>query len=263
MSAPFISNRAYLYFGTATGYATTPSVTFTSANSLFGLSVADAGDLDGDGLDDIAMSSPADGDGKVFIFSRKNPPASWGTTTSWPATLTDAQANYVISGDPGSNGNLFGWPIAPVGSFAAMGSHDLAIASQFYGGVGRVVIVKSSPSRFGSFTLPDATKTIVIDDGAGRILWGNTPSAWDPHSAPPGALRSGLLAPILCTGSGEWLRDHSAATGTPNDSLVNSPAGSNFGYSFGFLGALGTSPFALAILCARVRDPIRRPLSWH
>ncbi len=36
----------------------------------------------------------------MYIFSRKNPPASWGTTNSWPATLTDAQANYVLTVNP-------------------------------------------------------------------------------------------------------------------------------------------------------------------
>ena len=57
-------------------------MTFTGAATGFGNAIVDAGDIDGDGLDDIAITSTNDGTGKVYIFSRKNPPASWGTTTS-------------------------------------------------------------------------------------------------------------------------------------------------------------------------------------
>ena len=66
--------RVYIFFGSATGYSTTPSVTITGTVANFGQAVVNAGDLDGDGLDDIAIASPSDGSGRVFIFSRKNPP---------------------------------------------------------------------------------------------------------------------------------------------------------------------------------------------
>ena len=74
-------SRAYLFMGASGGYSTTPTVTFTGAFSGFGSAIANAGDIDGDTLDDIAITSTNDGTGKVYIFSRKNPPASWGTTT--------------------------------------------------------------------------------------------------------------------------------------------------------------------------------------
>ena len=80
--------HVYLYFGSASGYAPTPSVTITGTVTNFGEAVVNAGDLDGDGLSDIAIASPSDGGGKVYIFSRKTPPPSWGTTNSWPASLT-------------------------------------------------------------------------------------------------------------------------------------------------------------------------------
>jgi hypothetical protein len=70
----------YIYFGGATGYATTPTITITGAALDFGQSVVNAGDLDGDGLNDIAVASPREGSGRIYIYSRLNPPGSWGTT---------------------------------------------------------------------------------------------------------------------------------------------------------------------------------------
>src|SRR4029077_2547549 len=88
-----------VYFGSATGYPGTPSIKITGATTNFGQAVVNGGDLNGDGLADIAIASPSEGGGagRIYVYSRKSPPASWGTTNSWPATLTDAQANYTLT----------------------------------------------------------------------------------------------------------------------------------------------------------------------
>ena len=64
--------------GAAAGYPATPTVTFTGAASGFGSAIANAGDIDGDGLADIAITSPNDGTGRVYIFSRKSRPGIVG-----------------------------------------------------------------------------------------------------------------------------------------------------------------------------------------
>ena len=57
----------------------------------FGSAIANAGDIDGDGLP-ISHNGAKRWDRQGSISSsRKSPPASWGSTTSWPATLTDTQ----------------------------------------------------------------------------------------------------------------------------------------------------------------------------
>ena len=122
--------HVYVYFGTAAGYSATPSITITGSTADFGQAVVNAGDLDGDGLADIAIASPNEGGGKVYIFSRKNPPVSWGTTNSWPATLTDTQANYVLTAAPtfaGGAGSIQPVGMARLGNFDGTGSDDLAI----------------------------------------------------------------------------------------------------------------------------------------
>jgi hypothetical protein len=53
------AGRVYLYYGTPTGIAPTPSYTLTGESALdgFGVSVAGVGDLNGDGIDDLAVGA--------------------------------------------------------------------------------------------------------------------------------------------------------------------------------------------------------------
>ncbi len=119
-----------LFFGTTSGYRSSPDVTFTgSISNSFGSAVVNAGDLDGDGLADIAIASRNDGNGKVYIFSRNNSPASWGTSGSWPSNLSDTQANYVITANsPLTPGSMDIRSLARLGNFDGTGTDDLAIA---------------------------------------------------------------------------------------------------------------------------------------
>ena len=241
-----LAKNCYLYFGTPTGYSTTPSVTFTSNAGWYGASVANIGDIDGDGLADIAISSPQDGNGKVFIFSRKNPPASWGTTTTWPATLADTQANYVITGDAASSGKFFGTPTAPVGDFDGDGIADFAISALTYGTGGRVVIVKGS-STFSSVSFPDATKTIVLDGTAAGGQFGSAVLGVGPTSTANATLLTSAppVGTLYAFGGAPSATPVLASSAT--DSVVYAPATGGYGYTFGFLGALGTSSFGFAV----------------
>jgi hypothetical protein len=164
--------NVYLFFGGSGGYSTTPDVTITGpASRRFGGYVANAGDLDGDGLSDLAIAAPgvaATDPPVIYIFSRKN--AGWAVNGAWPATLDYTQANYTIATDASYNGAQFGLTMAKMGNFDGAGAGDLAISAFIYSmgtgtQAGRVVIVKGS-SSFGSITLPDPTNTIVIDGEA-------------------------------------------------------------------------------------------------
>jgi hypothetical protein len=241
-----LAKNCYLYFGTPAGYAATPSITFTSNAGWYGASVANVGDIDGDGLADIAISSPQDGNGKVFIFSRKNPPASWGTTTSWPATLADTQANYVITADAAAAGKNFGRPIAPVGDYDGDGLADFAISSLPYGGVGRVVIVKGSNS-FGSVTLPDTTNTITFDGTAASGQFGSALLGVGPIFGPQATLLTSARPASALYAFGGTSGPGPIPATSAGDSVVYSPTTGGYGYSFGFLGALGSSPYAVAV----------------
>jgi hypothetical protein len=240
--------NVYIFFGTPTGYAAAPSVTinFPSSTAATILNVANAGDLDGDQLDDIAISSSTES--KVWIYSRKNPPVSWGTTTSWPAMLTDAQANYTITAGGAFAGNLSTRPLARVGNFDGTGSDDLVIGFSLLPAntkQGAVVIVKGS-SAFASRTLPDPVNTIEIDGIAINTLFGS------------GLLGIGQFYPAAV---GATLVIGAPTVGTlyafPGQAPLGILTASNAAQSMttsitasmtlGFLGPLGGSPGAVAV----------------
>jgi len=150
--------KAYIYFGTSTPTQTfvpaAPSVTFSAASVNFGVGVSQIGDIDGDGLPDVAISDPNTAV-KVYIYKGR---------ATWPSTLTEAQADYVISGDSTYATSALGNVIARLGDFDGDGVNDFAIsATGINARTGRVVIVKGKDSALGNITLPDASKTIVID----------------------------------------------------------------------------------------------------
>jgi hypothetical protein len=152
----FGAGKAYLYLGTATTFApTAPSVTFSGTATTYGNCVSQIGDLDKDGLFDVAISDSTGA--KVYVYKGR---------ATWPATLTDAQADYVIGGDATYTGSALGSALARLGDFTGDGVDDLAIgARNFNTFIGRVVIIPGQVG-FTSVTLPDAARAITIDGDA-------------------------------------------------------------------------------------------------
>ena len=154
LAGTFQGGKAYLFFGSTSVIAAPPSVTFSGTTTGFGLAVEQIGDIDHDGLPDIAISDPLNL--KVFIYKGR---------TAWPMTLADTQADYVISStDASYTGSLLGISLSRLGDFTGDGVDDLAIGARgFNTNVGRVVIVPGKSSGFASVTLPDPANSIVID----------------------------------------------------------------------------------------------------
>lgn len=169
------STTVRVYFGTSTGYPSTPNLTFTgTAGTRFGFAVAVVGDIDADTFADIAISAPLEGSkGRVYIFKGR---------ASWPATLSTAQADYTIDvdsvADPKFASSQFGYAIAPLGDFDADGAPDFAVTGYVYGGgTGYVAIIKggTAGAPFTSVTLPAAvgTKAYALTGDAGITPAGN------------------------------------------------------------------------------------------
>jgi hypothetical protein len=136
---------------------------FTGAGTSFGASVSQIGDIDDDDLPDVAISDQTNL--KVYVYKGR---------ATWPAALSDTQADYVISTDASYAGSSFGAAMARLGDFNGDGVDDLAIgARNFNMFVGRVVVVLGR-AAFTSLALPDATRSIVIDGDAtlGRPTFG-------------------------------------------------------------------------------------------
>ena len=104
----------FVYFGSASGIGTSPGFTFSSAQSgaSFGTAVSGAGDVNGDGFDDIIVGAPlwngtVTDEGAAFVFEggATNP-----TTWSWmvePTNEPSASFGNAVSGAGDVNGDGF------------------------------------------------------------------------------------------------------------------------------------------------------------
>ncbi|MEK6608440.1 MAG: FG-GAP-like repeat-containing protein [Myxococcota bacterium] len=129
--------RTYLFRGTATGL--TSGSTWTAdptdaTGSFFGVSVAGAGDVNGDGFGDVIVGAyAASGDvvneGRAYLFpGSASGLAAAPTWTADPADLTGASFGWSVAGAGDVNGDGFADVI--VGAYAANG--DLANEGRAY-----------------------------------------------------------------------------------------------------------------------------------
>jgi hypothetical protein len=149
-------SHAYLFFGNAGTLPTTPSVVFSGSSTSFGGGVAYIGDVDHDGREDLAISARSANE--IFIFKGR---------ASWPLTLTDTNADYVVTADATYANSSFGTVMARLGDFNGDGVDDFAVGAPNFGGSptfkGRVTIILGAASFGANLALPSTTRAIVID----------------------------------------------------------------------------------------------------
>jgi hypothetical protein len=158
LAGTYMGGAAYLYLGSNTVTPSAPTTTFTGLGTFFGAGVAQIGDIDNDGKQDIAISDPTNST-MTYVYIYKG-------RTTWPPTLSDTQADYKIGG-PTYAGSVMGTSMARLGDFNGDGVDDFAIGARNFGsGVGQVVIVKGRAGLPAMITLPDTTNTITISGDA-------------------------------------------------------------------------------------------------
>lgn len=115
-----IRGKVSVYFGGSTGPDQTVDGTLsgTTDNDLFGLSLASSGDFNGDGFADLIVGAPgnpavtADGSFRVFLGG--------------PGTSFDPNADFTITSP---NSTQLGYRVTSVGDFNGDGYDDFAISS--------------------------------------------------------------------------------------------------------------------------------------
>ncbi len=134
------AGKVYVFYGSASGLsgtAATPAWSAVGENQgdQFGIAVAGAGDVNGDGYADLAVAATSYGSsrGKVYVFH-----GSAGGLTGTPAS-----SNWSAEGE--NTGNNFGYAVAGVGDVNGDGYADLAVASMSYSSsTGKVYVFHGS-----------------------------------------------------------------------------------------------------------------------
>src|SRR3954468_10167435 len=114
-----------------------------------GWSVARAGDVDGDGFDDVAIGAPASsvGAGRAYVVFG-------GAGGIGPVDLGALAPGRGFAIDSGSAGDLFGWSVASAGDINHDGKADLLIGAPLAdSGAGRVYVLLGQGGLAGTVDL--------------------------------------------------------------------------------------------------------------
>lgn len=142
-----LNGCAYLYLGSPTGPSTSPDWTATStfqnsvSSAVFGSSVASAGDVNGDGFDDVIVGALSDGPtaaGRAYLYFGSSTGLS--TTPAWITPDLDQRQGQASQGSA----------VASAGDINGDGYSDIIVsAPMFTSGAksaGRVFVYYGSPT---------------------------------------------------------------------------------------------------------------------
>ncbi|MEO6286507.1 MAG: FG-GAP-like repeat-containing protein [Dyadobacter sp.] len=134
-------SKAYVYMGSASGVATTPTTTLTRPDTNFGRGAAGIGDVNGDGYGDVMVATNHETTDQTF--------PEMGYIYLGSAIGLSNVPSTVISAPSGANG--FGYDIANAGDVNGDGYGDVIVgASSSYSGAGAAYLYKGSPSGISS-----------------------------------------------------------------------------------------------------------------
>ncbi|HEY6193803.1 MAG TPA: FG-GAP-like repeat-containing protein [Candidatus Eisenbacteria bacterium] len=121
------AGRAFVYHGSATGLAASPAWTADGgqASAEFGVSVATAGDVNGDGYSDVIVGADLfdngeQNEGRAFVYHGS--PSGLAGIPAW-------------TGEPNRAGAQFGVSVATAGDVNGDGYSDVIVGAQFYSNV--------------------------------------------------------------------------------------------------------------------------------
>ncbi len=162
------SGAAYIYYGSSAGIDASTEDKLTAsdgaADDWFGRTIAGAGDVNGDGYDDLVVGAPGDGDqgagsGSAYIY--------YGSSAGIDASTQDK-----LSASDGAAYDSFAWIVAGAGDVNGDGYNDLVIGA--YGDDDRGSQSGSAYVYHGSAAGIDASTQdkLTASDGAASDYFG-------------------------------------------------------------------------------------------
>lgn len=235
------SRTVYIYMGSPTGYAATPSVKIIGTSSGFGRMATIVGDIDSDGLPDLAIGSPLEsGTGNVYIFKGRQ---------AWPGSIQQTDADYVIAAGSEFSGSLNSLMVTGVGDFNNDGVDDIAIgAPLFSANLGRVSIVYGVPkgTPFGPGSPP--TVSLPADYGSRALQISGSGNQFGSSFAPLGRFYANggttLVVGAPASAGGAFAYHGLGTVGpiTAPDQSFPGVAGARTGVALAVLGSGGSLP---------------------
>jgi len=216
VGAPGVSSftgAAYVYLGSDGGVSTTASTTLSgpSSDSYFGWSVAGAGDVNGDGYDDIVGGAwrTSTFTGSAFVYLGG-------------AGGVDATADVTMTG-PGS-GSAFGGRVSGAGDLDDDGYDDIIIGADGYSmGTGRAFVY------LGSDAGPSATADTTLDGPASASHFsGSVSAAGDVDGDGYDDALVGAHGYSSSTGVAYVYQGGSGGLSTTADTTLSGPASSSY-----------------------------------
>lgn len=168
---------ARIYFGSATGLSATNFTEFHGAASdgRFGTTVASVGDINNDGVGDIALAEPGPTTagstraGIVYLFFGR-PAAMWRTGAAM--AYLASEANVTISGGTGDFATArLGVTIARLGTFDDDSINDFAIGAPNATNGGAVVVFRGRATWPATLS-PNAAELTIRNNVAGTTVFG-------------------------------------------------------------------------------------------
>ncbi len=165
------TGAVYVFYGSATGLDATSEQKITASDpgddAQFGDAVAGAGDLDGDGFDEIVVGAPGDDDngsfaGAVYVF--------YGSDSG-----IDASSEQKLLSTGGESWDTFGDAVSGAGDLNGDGLADLAVGSRYDSdpvngaGAGSVTLFYGSASGLDA----GSEQHLVASDGSEADYFGH------------------------------------------------------------------------------------------
>ncbi|MEW5988264.1 MAG: integrin alpha [Chloroflexota bacterium] len=174
--------RAYVYYGSATGLSLTANWTAESdqAYAYFGFSVATAGDVNGDGYDDVIVGADAydngqSDEGRAFVYHGS--PTGLSLTANWTAESDQAGANFgrSVSTAGDVNGDSYD-DVIVAAYYYDNGETDEGRAFVYHGAAAGLSLTANwtaeSDQNYANFGRSVSTAEDVNTDGYGDVIVG-------------------------------------------------------------------------------------------